>query len=95
MQVTVRNTGPEETTLSFSLLAGRDAAVGPCGTESPSGWCFEAPAAIALGPGETRQIEIRVAAPGRRPETLSKARLFVRDNRGRDAAGASLGLQPR
>ena len=92
VRVTVRNGGPEETTLSFSLLAGRDAAVGPCGAESVSGWCFEAPATTAIGPGETRQIELRVAAPGRHPKPLSGARLFVRDNRGRDAASVGLPL---
>jgi hypothetical protein len=93
VRVTVRNGGPEETTLSFSLLAGPNVAVGPCGTETLSGWCFEAPATPALGPGETRQIELRVAAPGRHPEPLSNARLFVRDNRGRDAASAGLSLR--
>jgi len=46
-----------------------------------------------LGPGETQQIELRVAAPGRHPKPLSNARLFVRDNRGRDAASAGLGLR--
>lgn len=91
--MTVRNTGPEEITVSFSLLAGRNAAVAPCGTGSPSGWCFEAPAATALGPGETRQLEVRVAAPDRRPESLPKARLFVRDDRGRNAASVSLPLR--
>ena len=95
VQVTVKNTGPQEITVSFSLLAGRNVAVGPCGTESSTGWCFEAPEGTALGPGETRQIEVRVAAPGRRPEGLSKARLFVRDNRSRDAASTGLGLQIR
>ena len=93
VRVTVRNTGPEETTVSFLLLAGHDVAVGPCGARSLSGWCFEAPAATVLGPGETQQIELRVAAPGRHPKPLSNARLFVRDNRGRDAASAGLGLR--
>jgi hypothetical protein len=67
--------------------------VGPCGAETPSGWCFEAPAATPLGPGETRQVEVRVAAPGRHPRTLSGARLFARDDRGRDAASIGLGLR--
>lgn len=92
VRLTVKNTGPQEATLSFSLLAGPHAAIAPCGTETPSGWCFEAPTTPALGPGEARQIELRVAAPGRHPKTLSNARLFVRDNRGRDAASAGLGL---
>jgi len=92
VQATVRNVGPQETTVSFLLLAGRNEAIGSCGTGSPSGWCFEAPATTALGPGETQQIELRVAAPGRHPTPLSGARLFVRDNRGRDAASVGLGL---
>jgi pimeloyl-ACP methyl ester carboxylesterase len=93
VRVTVRNAGPQEITVSFSLLAGRDEAIDPCGTETHSGWCFEAPATTPLGAGETRQIELRVAAPGRHPKTLSGARLFVRDNRGLDAASVALGLR--
>lgn len=93
VRATVRNVGPEEITVSFSLLAGRDAAVGPCGAKNLSGWCFESPAITALGPGEERQIELRVAAPSRHPKSLSGARLFVRDNRGRDAASVGLGLR--
>ncbi len=95
VRATVRNMGPAETTVSFLLLAGRETAVGPCGAESRSGWCFEAPAATALKPGETRQIELRVAAPGRHPKPLPGARLFVRDDRGRDASSAALGLRVR
>ncbi|MES1242172.1 MAG: hypothetical protein ABUT39_11180 [Acidobacteriota bacterium] len=98
VRVTVRNGGPGETTVSFWLLAGRDEAVGPCGAENPSGWCFEAPAAPAampLGPGEERQVEVRVAAPGRHPRTLSGARLFARSDRGGDAASVALGLRAK
>lgn len=93
VRATVRNAGPQETTVSFLLLAGRDESVGPCGVESASGWCFEAPADTTLAAGESRQIELKVAAPGRRPRSLAGARLFVQDNRGRDAASAALGLR--
>lgn len=61
--------------------------------EANRGPSFEAPAATALGPGETRQIEIRVAAPGRHAKPLSDARLFVRDDRDRDAASIRLPLR--
>lgn len=76
-----------------SRLAGPDAAVGPCSGENLSGWCFEAPATPALGAGESRQLDLRVAAPGRHPKPLPKARLFARDNRGRDAASVALALR--
>jgi hypothetical protein len=48
---------------------------------------------MALAAGEVQPIEVRVGALGRNPRPLPEARLFVRDDRGRDGASIAPGLR--
>ncbi len=101
VEVTVHNAGSSPANVSFSLLGGPNAALPRCGA-SRSSWCLEAPADLPLAPGESRTVEIRVAAPEQdvRPiqsvspdPSLPGARLFAQAEGGASSAGLALRLE--